>query len=534
VLEKLGSLIDQSSTSAVLKVFRDYSVIFLTASQRVIQNARVVSIFPRRRKLSAIELFLDDGTSYLFDFESPDPSAFAKISKKSVFPNCSIFPRPDLLSSLKLDDQWVTGSLSNFEYIIWLNFLFGRSFRDPSEYPFFPSLMTDFDDSSSFTADFLSKPPAAISVDLSLKIRDAFRRDLVPADYFFDPDRFDSLPSWAPTAHHFIQVLRVFLESSAVTAKLHVWITSVFRPLLGENPHRPHIPPSPPKITSQRNFDLPGRSVLACAEVRNGAVLLVLSDGSSALLTYTYNPEFHPILVAISPAAPLHPDVVFSSGCGHVAAFSRALQSVTIFGEPNAMTTPLFTEIPLIVPLADGLLWCPDPCSIAAGDRRLARFNSRVCALAAKPKLKAAAVATADGYLNVVDLFSGEIDARIRLSGRPRLLAMTPQWGVIVAMIGRAEVTAVDTGGREVGKAQEDGCRGLWAVGSTGGADCIVGEGVGGTVWVADAQRWERRATLAEVKEKIAGVVLDRQAGVVLIIGTGVRISVAPLPEFLP
>lgn len=40
--------------------------------------------------------------------------------------------------------RWNTGDITNFEYLLQLNFLSGRSYRDISQYPVFPWMITSF------------------------------------------------------------------------------------------------------------------------------------------------------------------------------------------------------------------------------------------------------------------------------------------------------------------------------------------------------------------------------------------------------
>ncbi len=55
-----------------------------------------------------------------------------------------------LISSLLIGEQsvtqrWVRGEMSNFQYLMHLNTLAGRSYNDLSQYPVFPWILTDYD-----------------------------------------------------------------------------------------------------------------------------------------------------------------------------------------------------------------------------------------------------------------------------------------------------------------------------------------------------------------------------------------------------
>jgi len=40
--------------------------------------------------------------------------------------------------------SWVNGQLSNFDFLIYVNFISNRSFNDPSQYPIFPWLLSNY------------------------------------------------------------------------------------------------------------------------------------------------------------------------------------------------------------------------------------------------------------------------------------------------------------------------------------------------------------------------------------------------------
>ena len=44
-----------------------------------------------------------------------------------------------------LKEKWQTGEISNFDYIMHLNMLAGRSFNDLTQYPVFPWVLADYE-----------------------------------------------------------------------------------------------------------------------------------------------------------------------------------------------------------------------------------------------------------------------------------------------------------------------------------------------------------------------------------------------------
>lgn len=64
-------------------------------------------------------------------------------------------------------DRWIKREISNFEYLMILNTLAGRSYNDLTQYPVFPWVLTDYtseklDFNKSSTFRDLSKPIGAL------------------------------------------------------------------------------------------------------------------------------------------------------------------------------------------------------------------------------------------------------------------------------------------------------------------------------------------------------------------------------------
>ncbi|KAG9396610.1 Beige/BEACH domain [Carpediemonas membranifera] len=87
-----------------------------------------------------------------------------------------------------LTGRWVQGRISNFEYILALNMLAGRSFRDVAQYPVFPWVLQDYTSTELDLGDpkvyrDLSKPIGALNKDRLDRFRGRML-DLPPAERF--------------------------------------------------------------------------------------------------------------------------------------------------------------------------------------------------------------------------------------------------------------------------------------------------------------------------------------------------------------
>ena len=71
-----------------------------------------------------------------------------------------------LMGETSVTQRWVRGELSNFQYLMHLNTLAGRSYNDLMQYPVFPWVLADYDSpeldlSQPATFRDLSKPMGA-------------------------------------------------------------------------------------------------------------------------------------------------------------------------------------------------------------------------------------------------------------------------------------------------------------------------------------------------------------------------------------
>eukprot|EP01114_Cavostelium_apophysatum_P014246 TRINITY_DN3646_c0_g1_i2.p1 TRINITY_DN3646_c0_g1~~TRINITY_DN3646_c0_g1_i2.p1 ORF type:complete len:2996 (+),score=922.89 TRINITY_DN3646_c0_g1_i2:247-9234(+) len=98
-------------------------------------------------KNNALELFLTNGKTYLLAFENEqerDASYDAILS--SDLPNRVDYEYEVSGGILKMSvtARWKKGLISNFEYLMHLNTLAGRSFNDLTQYPVFPFVLADY------------------------------------------------------------------------------------------------------------------------------------------------------------------------------------------------------------------------------------------------------------------------------------------------------------------------------------------------------------------------------------------------------
>ncbi|KHN20456.1 BEACH domain-containing protein lvsC [Glycine soja] len=135
-------------------------------------------IYSRRYLLrrSALELFMVDRSNFFFDFGNGEGrrNAYRAIVQARPPHLNNIYlatQRPEqLLKRIQLMERWARWEISNFEYLMQLNTLAGRSYNDITQYPVFPWILSDYsaeslDLSNPSSYRDLSKPVGALNPD---------------------------------------------------------------------------------------------------------------------------------------------------------------------------------------------------------------------------------------------------------------------------------------------------------------------------------------------------------------------------------
>lgn len=142
--------------------------------------SEVRAIFSRRYLLQnvALEIFLASRTSILFAF--PDQHTVKKVIKalprvgvgiKYGIPQtrrASMMSPRQLMRNSNMTQKWQRREISNFEYLMFLNTIAGRTYNDLNQYPVFPWVLTNYDSREldlSLPSNYrdLSKPIGALN-----------------------------------------------------------------------------------------------------------------------------------------------------------------------------------------------------------------------------------------------------------------------------------------------------------------------------------------------------------------------------------
>lgn len=119
-----------------------------------INNMREMHLRRYNLRHSAIEFFLTDQTNYFLNFD--------KYHRNNVYSRIMALKPPklvygitrspeEMLASSGLTKKWIERRITNFEYLMALNTIAGRTYNDLSQYPVFPWILNDY---TSETLDF--------------------------------------------------------------------------------------------------------------------------------------------------------------------------------------------------------------------------------------------------------------------------------------------------------------------------------------------------------------------------------------------
>lgn len=139
-----------------------------------------------------------DRSNFFFDFGSIGGRQNAYRAIVQAHPPhlnniCLATQRPDqLLKRMQLMERWARWEISNFEYLMQLNTLAGRSYNDITQYPVFPWILSDYSsqnldllNASSFRD--LSKPVGALNAERLKKFQErysTFKDPVIPKFHY--------------------------------------------------------------------------------------------------------------------------------------------------------------------------------------------------------------------------------------------------------------------------------------------------------------------------------------------------------------
>uniref|UniRef100_A0A8C9F9K9 Neurobeachin n=1 Tax=Pavo cristatus TaxID=9049 RepID=A0A8C9F9K9_PAVCR len=246
--------------------------------------SEIRAVFSRRYLLqnTALEVFMANRTSVMFNF--PDQATVKKVvyslprvgvGTSYGLPQArriSLATPRQLYKSSNMTQRWQRREISNFEYLMFLNTIAGRTYNDLNQYPVFPWVLTNYESEEldltlpgnfrdlskePFTTFFLNANdgkfdhPDRTFSSVARSWRNSQRdtsdvKELIP-EFYYLPEMFVNsngynlgiredevvvndveLPPWAKKPEDFVRINRMALESEFVSCQLHQWIDLIF------------------------------------------------------------------------------------------------------------------------------------------------------------------------------------------------------------------------------------------------------------------------------------------------------------------
>ncbi|XP_040021146.2 neurobeachin-like protein 2 isoform X1 [Gasterosteus aculeatus] len=150
--------------------------------KRPLSQLREVHLRRYNLRRSALELFFIDQSHYFINFKKKVRnkvySRILGLRPPNLFYFGSRSPQ-ELLKASGLTQKWVCREISNFEYLMQLNTISGRTYNDLSQYPVFPWILSDYtspildlEDPSVFRD--LSKPVGVVNPRHAQNVREKY------------------------------------------------------------------------------------------------------------------------------------------------------------------------------------------------------------------------------------------------------------------------------------------------------------------------------------------------------------------------
>lgn len=177
-------------------------VIHQHRSQRI-EFSELYAVYRRRYQLQQSGLeFYDinkNATLIAFDCNTDREEVLAKVLNSNLHPD-SIFSLygssisfAKTMSNLKarIVSQWVNGKMTNFDFLMQINNLAGRSFNDLTQYPVFPWVIADYESeeldlNDPATYRDLTKPMGALGAERAVQFKE--RYEALESTYFGEDD----------------------------------------------------------------------------------------------------------------------------------------------------------------------------------------------------------------------------------------------------------------------------------------------------------------------------------------------------------
>jgi hypothetical protein len=436
-----------SETKASFALTKDCFVV--DGARFALETIRAILTRRRGNRETALEFYLANGKAILLDFSPIENLKIVRLFERVPLKSVQIVQKTgaaELFASSGIQELWERGMMSNFEYLMRVNIISGRSYNDRYLYPIFPAVLERFDfrrPRKLGSQSWKDALPVMSGLDTDSAI--------LSPEYFFFPPLFAN-------DFEFVYRHRKRLESAAIGSSLNVFFDAYFGFRMQDIAHRrlfdsPHPHRPPPKFIVARELEmtigiLKGKIVSANVyrSQRSTFVFLIISDAFQSIrLTVDITTGIRRT-EELGPILPTCAWPVFASCEKLFAVLDRQQMCLHLVDDVTTRRLFLETDNDIIQFFdSDSVLYCPNRSAIASRDGVLIQTRSPVTHLATNVEFKIFAVATRDGYVASYSFPSGHVIIESDIGVDVTHLIVTEKLGLIVAFGGaKVSVLSVD------------------------------------------------------------------------------------------
>ena len=492
-----------------------------------------IEITTQRDRAFLFELAQADFETLLVDLRTyiTDPHTLVQTSTDYV----------SLVHQLGITKRWVERRLSNFEYLLQLNFFGGRSYLDPEIYPIMP-FIRDFNRESGYLVNpslwmvmfdcFRPYFNEESSMDFH-EIMDSRKYELIP-EFFSVPECFVNIEKDPFT---FVYELRELLESDLVSQRLNEWIDHVFgtkqkeiieTPTLFNEPHPERMDYEKPTLGSRVIVQIDACDIAFCSmRVESGDVILGLLTNSGY---HEFSANFETMQFQRLKTLEMNTELYIPSRSRDGIVLYNTLESrlnvikngeVAIDKRIHSWRAE-FAGPGVSFGSTEGNVFCVDPVT---GDvfGRCHVSDQIVRCVASSAAHQLTVAGTDDGMLLYFDRTSGKFVRGVSLDGRiPNKLLITRGWGFVVVEC-QGFIVVYSVNGMKVGETAIDfecRCSTTWQ--SSKGFDYIAFCDNFGQIRAAEVFRIGEMQKVCSFKMVIAGIMWSpKDNGVIIVFRNG-------------
>ncbi|KAK8870341.1 hypothetical protein M9Y10_008222 [Tritrichomonas musculus] len=367
---------------------------------------------------------------------------------------------------------------SNFEYLIHLNNISGRSFNKTRQYPIFPNVLVNF-------SDYMCRNIASLRPD-SIKINQPdinflrwngsfynvvdFRLSRVienesffPPEFYYFPELFGDcqLPPWASTKFEFVYKMRKLLESQSVTNNLPKWIDMIWydkeyvstkhdHKVIFHLPHKSKdacVPP-PPKLKENHDVEIMKNSNVVFSLCNKKTIGIITNDREIQFFLIVH--ENSQLTFKKIKNYQLDLDVskyVFFATNDLINAFNKDTMNLTRYASNNIIDDKtIYCETPEFKEFDRSFVYSEDFSTIRSEYGHPYRSDKEIICFAASARFGFIAFATVDNVIHIQNTPKGKGDISRKLTSIPLKLLITKSWGFIVVQT-QGEITILNQNG---------------------------------------------------------------------------------------